>query len=120
MTSTPTADAPYAGPTTILDADSHVMELPGWLETYAEAGIRERIRPLYLGGAGALADKAIEDAERRAGDAAVAAELEAQVLTAKGWHALGAFDKAERSRLLDLLGFQSQLVFPTFAATQFA
>ncbi len=117
---TPTADAPYAGPTTIFDADSHVMELPGWLETYAEADIRDRIRPLYLGGAGALADKAIEDAERRAGDAAAAAELEDRVLTAKGWHALGAFDKAERSRSLDLLGFESQLVFPTFAATQFA
>jgi predicted TIM-barrel fold metal-dependent hydrolase len=32
---------------------------------------------------------------------------------------LGAFDPAERSRALDLLGFDSQLVFSTFAATQF-
>jgi predicted TIM-barrel fold metal-dependent hydrolase len=39
---------------------------------------------------------------------------------AKGWHALGACDPAERSRALDLLGFQRQLVFSTFAATQFA
>ncbi len=39
---------------------------------------------------------------------------------AKGWAALGAFDPAERSRALDLLGFESQLVFSTFAATQFA
>jgi predicted TIM-barrel fold metal-dependent hydrolase len=38
---------------------------------------------------------------------------------AKGWHALGAFDPAERSRALDLLGFERQLVFSTFAATQF-
>lgn len=115
----PTVDAPYAGPTDILDADSHVMELPGWLEAHADPGIRDRLRPLYLGGAGALADRAIADAERRAGDAAVAAELEQQILTAKGWHALGAFDRAERSRSLDLLGFRAQLVFPTFAATQF-
>jgi len=115
----PTVDAPYAGPTAIFDADSHVMELPGWLERYADPGVRERIRPLHLGGAGALADKAIADAERRAGDPAAAAELEDQVLTAKGWHALGAFDKAERTRSLDLLGFERQLVFPTFAATQF-
>jgi len=119
-TTVPTVDAPYAGPTTVLDADSHVMELPGWLEAYADPGIRERIRPLHLGGAGALADKAVADAERRAGDRAAAAALEERILTAKGWHALGAFDKAERSRSLDLLGFGSQLVFPTFAATQFA
>ena len=120
MTATaPTTDAPYAGATRILDADSHVMELPGWLETHAEASIRDRIRPLHLGGAGALADRAIADAEKRAGDTAAAAELEGEVLTAKGWNALGAFDPAERSRSLDLLGFDSQLVFPTFAATQF-
>jgi predicted TIM-barrel fold metal-dependent hydrolase len=117
---TPTLDAPYAGAMRILDADSHVMELPGWLETHAEESVRDRIRPLYLGGAGALADKAIEDAEKRAGDSGAAAELEEQILTAKGWGALGAFDPAERSRSLDLLGFESQLVFPTFAATQFA
>ena len=116
---TPTIVAPYAGTTRIFDADSHVMELPGWLETHAEASVRDRIRPLYLGGAGALADKAIADAEQRAGDAAAAAELEGEVLTAKGWGALGAFDPVERSRSLDLLGFDSQLVFPTFAATQF-
>jgi uncharacterized protein len=121
MTATvPTVDAPYAGPATVLDADSHVMELPGWLESYADPAIRERIRPLHLGGAGALADKAVADAERRAGDAGAAAALEERVLTAKGWHALGAFDKVERSRSLDLLGFAAQLVFPTFAATQFA
>jgi predicted TIM-barrel fold metal-dependent hydrolase len=39
---------------------------------------------------------------------------------AKGWGALGAFDPHERSRALDLLGFSSQLVFSTFAATQFS
>lgn len=119
MTTTPTVDAPYASGTRILDADSHVMELPGWLEEHAESGVRDRIRPLYLGGAGALADEAIADAEKRAGSAEAAAELEGQILTAKGWHALGAFDPSERSRSLDLLGFESQLVFPTFAATQF-
>ena len=37
----------------------------------------------------------------------------------KGWHALGAFDRAERSNALDRLGFAAQLVFSTFAPTQF-
>ena len=41
-------------------------------------------------------------------------------MDAKGWSGLGAFDAGERSRALDLLGFESQLVFSTFAAGQFA
>ncbi|MBA2282312.1 MAG: amidohydrolase family protein [Acidimicrobiia bacterium] len=109
----------YADGRTILDADSHIMELPGWLEGYADPAERDLLRPLALGGAGRLADKAIERAERRKGDALAAAELEAALMTAKGWDALGAFDPAERSRALDLLGFERQLVFATFAFSQF-
>jgi uncharacterized protein len=110
---------PYAEGRTYLDADSHLMELPGWLEAYADPGIRDRIRPLHLGGAGALAEQAVTEAEARKGDEAKAQALEDHLLSAKGWNGLGAFDSAERSRALDLLGFQSQLVFSTFAATQF-
>jgi predicted TIM-barrel fold metal-dependent hydrolase len=111
---------PYAQGRTYYDADSHLMELGDWLPRYADPGIRERLRPLYLGGAGALAAQAVRQAERRRGDGDAARALEANVLGAKGWDALGAFDPAERSRALDLLGFGSQLVFSTFAATQFA
>ena len=32
---------------------------------------------------------------------------------------IGAFDSGERSRVLDTLGFDAQLVFPTFAGSQF-
>jgi predicted TIM-barrel fold metal-dependent hydrolase len=110
---------PYAEGRTYLDADSHIMELPGWLEAYADPGIRDRIRPLHLGGAGKMADIAIADAEARKGDADAAARLEGALMTAKGWNGLGAFDPAERSRALDLLGFEQQLVFSTFAPTQF-
>jgi predicted TIM-barrel fold metal-dependent hydrolase len=101
------------------DADSHLMELSDWLVRYADPGVRERIRPLYLGAAGALAEQAIAEAEARRGDAEKARALENAVLKAKGWNALGAFDPRERSRALDLLGFARQLVFSTFAATQF-
>ena len=110
---------PYAEGRVYYDADSHVMELPHWLEEYADADTRERIRPLYLGGAGALADKAVEEAERRQGDADAARALEDALMKAKGWNALGAFDAGERSRALDLLGFDAQLVFSTFAGTQY-
>lgn len=110
---------PYATGRTYHDADSHLMELPDWLVGYADPALRERIRPLYLGAAGALAESAVAQAAARRGDAAAARALEARLMDAKGWHALGAFDPQERSRALDLLGFERQLVFSTFAATQF-
>ncbi len=110
---------PYASGRRFYDADSHLMELSGWLASYADPGLRERIRPLQLGGAGALADRAVADAEARRGDPEAARRLAENVMGPKGWGALGAFDPAERSRALDLLGFQKQLVFSTFAATQF-
>jgi predicted TIM-barrel fold metal-dependent hydrolase len=94
--------------------------LSDWLGRYADPDVREKIRPLYLGGAGRLADEAVRNAEARRGDADATAQLEENVMGAKGWHALGAFDPAERSRALDLLGFDAQLVFSTFAPTQFA
>jgi predicted TIM-barrel fold metal-dependent hydrolase len=103
----------------IFDADSHLMELPGWLESYADPDVRDDIRPLALGGAGALAEDAITAAEARHGDANAALALEEGLMTHKGWHGLGAFDAEERSRALDLLGFDAQLVFSTFAPTQY-
>src|SRR5688500_17864425 len=111
---------PYAEGRVFYDADSHVMETSDWLVQYADPDVRDRIRPLYLGGAGALAEDAVKAAEARRGDPAAAESLEGALMKAKGWSALGAFDKEERRRALDLLGFSKQLVFPTFAATQFA
>jgi predicted TIM-barrel fold metal-dependent hydrolase len=110
---------PYASGRTYHDADSHLMELGDWLSPYADPGVRERLRPLYLGGAGKLADDAVAAAAARRGDAAAARALESNLMGAKGWSALGAFDREERTRALDLLGFSSQLVFSTFAPTQF-
>src|SRR3954467_5721829 len=110
----------YAGDRVILDADSHIMELPGWLEEYADPDDREALRPLYLGAAGAAADQAIAAAQERKGDEAAAQRLEEALMKAKGWSALGAFDSAERARALDLLGFPQQFVFSTFATPQFA
>jgi predicted TIM-barrel fold metal-dependent hydrolase len=103
----------------VYDADSHLMELPEWLADFADPDIRERLRPLFLGGAGAFVDKRIAEARARQSDADATGRLEENVLVDKGWNALGAFDPAERSRALDRLGFAAQLVFSTFAPTQF-
>jgi predicted TIM-barrel fold metal-dependent hydrolase len=109
----------YAGTGTVYDADSHVMELEGWIAEHADRAVRDALRPLFLGGAGAAASQHIAAAVARRDDAVATAALEADVLRAKGWDALGAFDPGERSRALDRLGFDAQLVFSTFAPTQF-
>lgn len=119
MTATGAPIESYAPDRIVHDADSHIMELPGWIESYADPGIRDRIRPLPLGGAGKYAEAAVADAGARDGDAVRVAEAEAALMRKKGWYGLGAFDPAERSRAMDLLGFRSQLVFSTFAHRQF-
>ena len=84
---------PYATGRAYCDADSHLMELGDWLAPYADPGIREKLRPLYLGGAGKLAEQAVDAAAARRGDAEAARALEAKLMSAKGWGALGAFDR---------------------------
>jgi predicted TIM-barrel fold metal-dependent hydrolase len=110
---------PYAEGRTFYDADSHLMETSDWLAAYADPGLRERLHPLSLGQGGPLADEAVASADARRADPELDPEADAQLMVRKGWSALGAFDSAERSRALDLLGFERQLVFTTFASTQF-
>jgi predicted TIM-barrel fold metal-dependent hydrolase len=110
---------PYVDDRIVYDADSHVMELEGWLADYADPDVREALRPLYLGGAGRAVREAIAKAEQRRDDSSTLAALESDIMSDKGWLALGAFDPERRSRALDQLGFAAQLVFSTFAPTQF-
>ncbi|HEY2814944.1 MAG TPA: amidohydrolase family protein [Acidimicrobiales bacterium] len=110
---------PYAEGRVYYDADSHLMETSDWLVAYADPDMRDRIRPLYLGGAGKLADAAVRDADQRKAGAVAPEDIEAGLMTRKGWSAYGAFDSTERSHALDMLGFDKQLVFSTFAPTQF-
>ena len=111
----------YAGPKRILDADSHIMELPDWLGEYADAKTKELLKPLSLGKAGAMADKAVEaaDERRRSGVALNEETVAKELMGLKGWSAHGAFDATERRKVMDHLGFDAQLVFPTFAPVQF-
>jgi predicted TIM-barrel fold metal-dependent hydrolase len=110
---------PYAEGRVFYDADSHLMETSDWLASHADPDVRDRIRPLYLGGAGAIADEAVREADARKTAGVGLDAIEEQLLTRKGWRAYGAFDPVERSHALDLLGFDKQLVFSTFAPTQF-
>src|SRR3954471_9705029 len=98
------------------------MELPDWLEQFADSSTRESLRPLYLGAAGAMAEAAVKRAAARSAAGPLTLEQldPHDLLNSRGWDAIGAFDASERSRVLDALGFDAQLVFPTFAGSQFS
>jgi predicted TIM-barrel fold metal-dependent hydrolase len=111
---------PYAEGRLYRDADSHLMELPEWLPSYADPKFRAKIAPFSLLSTGSRSrvEEMIARGRSRAGSAVERAGHEAELLTRKSWDAYGAFDREDRSRALDLLGFRSQLVFSTFAPTQ--
>ncbi len=115
-------DATYAGGRKMYDADSHIMETLEWLSSYATPEQTGLVAPLATEKGGQFIEKAIARAEQRFADPAATAELikEPIISGPKGWGAYGAFDALERSAALDLLGFQKQLVFPTFSMGQFA
>jgi len=109
----------YAEGRTIHDADSHVMETPDWLVSYADAEVRSRLKPLYVSTVKPGEEQFIDDLRRRRLDPADRPEAEDKLLTRKNWSAMGSFIKEDRPRALDLLGFSSQLVFNTFLSKHF-
>ena len=99
----------------IHDADAHVMETQDWLDPYLDGDSTGKIKGIYEN-APAFISQQIEVARARKGDAkAKAAATEKLIDGPKGWVAYGAFDPDERSEALDKIGFQSQLIFGTFA-----
>jgi predicted TIM-barrel fold metal-dependent hydrolase len=104
----------YAGQQTILDADSHVMELGDFLDPYLSEADRGRLNRGLFEAASPRLQTAIDNAKARKADAEVRAQAEERVMLDKGWMAMGGWDPTERSRVLDLLGFDAQLVFGTF------
>ena len=105
---------PYVESRVVHDADSHVVETPDWLVPYADPGVRERMKPLFLGAVKPGEETFIDELRRRHRDPAERPAAEAEIMLRKNWSALGSFLKEDRPRALDLLGFASQLVFNTF------
>ena len=98
----------------IHDADAHVMETPDWLDAFADAATREKLPPIYVSTVKPGEDRMIDRFRAKHEDPAYRAEDESQLLQRKNWAATGSFIKEDRPRALDLLGFESQLVFNTF------
>src|SRR5215471_3853413 len=109
----------YAAGRTYYDADSHIMELPEFLAEFAEPAEREQMPRIKVPRRGTLANL-VDEAERTGKHSEThVAELIAlgdrMISGPKGYTALGAFNRDERSRALDMLGFARQLVFATFS-----
>ncbi len=109
---------PYAEGRVMHDADSHIMETPGLLGAFADPGIRDRLATFpaeeLVGGVGGGAGDYFADRRKEHNDADFRRLDEAEIMLRKNWQATGSFIKEDRGRALDLLGFQSQLVFNTF------
>lgn len=113
---------PYASGRVFLDADSHLMERPDFLRDFASAAVRERLEPLHGGNQDRIGDEYDEVVARPGHSEARVQEMRALgddlIAGPKGYLALGAFNRAERSQALDQLGFARQLVFATFSPLQ--
>src|SRR5262245_50588759 len=97
------------------DADSHVMETAEMLLACAEPAVRSKLPPSLVAALSPGEDERLVSHFRaRHADPAYRAEDAAQILLRKNWAATGSFLKEDRPRALDLLGFESQLVFNTF------
>lgn len=115
----------YAGTRRIIDVDSHLIELENFLFDTATADEKAMI-PSMLEQQPVIQKRDRLELGReqflaRQGDAALTAEYEAQILdnSKVGWGRLGAFDPVERSRAIDLFGYEIQLVLATFTFHQF-
>ncbi len=97
----------------IHDADAHFMETPDWFHAFADPGVQEKLPPL-IGGVAPGEEKRIERFRRDHADPQYRALDGEQLMLRKNWAATGSFIKQDRPRALDLLGFESQLVFNTF------
>jgi hypothetical protein len=107
----------YAAGKRIVDADSHLMEWPGFLTDNVESRFRDAMPDLGGGRSGLTLVGGARPAEERA-----ALESLGEDLVRKGpkWHAaLGAVDPSERSRALDLLGFEAQVIYSSLCAPLF-
>jgi predicted TIM-barrel fold metal-dependent hydrolase len=108
----------YAAARVCYDADSHIMELPDFLQKFADPALRADM-PAVSYSASIVTDEEVAVIMERGGrhsDEHVAELLglgDQLIAKSKEIQALGAFDGAERRKAMDMLGFKRQLVFAT-------
>ena len=104
----------YAHRADIYDADTHMTESPTWLAEFADAKLRPHLTPFGQSNPAALAEaeQALAGFAKRRQNPDLAAEFEASFMAMqhKGFEDLGAWDRDERVRVNDLLGFSAHIV----------
>ena len=98
----------------IHDADAHIVETPEWLHPWADPPVREKLPPIFVASVKPGEERLIDTFRKRHADPEYRAEDEEKILLRKNWAATGSFIAEDRPKALDLLGFESQLVFNTF------
>ena len=91
------------------DADAHIVEPPDWLLPFADPGIRPRLESYYK--SWAPHRTFLDDALRKHADPEYRAKDAEEIWLRKNYWATGSFLKEDRPEALDLLGFESQLIF---------
>lgn len=110
----------------IHDADSHIIEGRGWLESYASDYVKENLDTgVFDLDMPALDPLMAAAAKRLAGDDPELTEaMKADIFAHPGkrnmWSAYGAIEKSERSDALKIMGISSQLIFPSVGAARFS
>jgi predicted TIM-barrel fold metal-dependent hydrolase len=103
----------YVGTRRVIDADSHLMEWPGFLREHAAAAVADKLPELPLG----IGPWAKRRARSREELVALGPEL---LRKGPKWgDALGAADGTERGAALDQLGFERQVIYSSFCAKLF-
>lgn len=116
----------YASHRRIIDVDSHLFELDDFLASVATAEEAACIRPMDEQTELPVSLEAIERGrqhlDRRNSDPEAMAKFEAGMfdIDRNPWSRLGAFDPADRSHAMDVLGFERQVVLGTFSFHQIA
>jgi predicted TIM-barrel fold metal-dependent hydrolase len=111
---------PYATDRPYCDADSHIMETKDWIANFTDPEILAKLPEMSLLKSGTKSFEVINEAVLKQKQRVAAGTAAIDVVKGlKGWNAPGAFDAAERTAALDDLGFNRQLVFSTFSASQY-
>jgi predicted TIM-barrel fold metal-dependent hydrolase len=111
---------PYAIDRPYCDADSHIMETRDWIANFTDPEILAKLPEMSLLKSGTKSFEVINEAVLKQKQRAATGTAVVDVVKGlKGWNAPGAFDAAERTAALDDLGFNRQLVFSTFSASQY-
>jgi len=116
----------YAESRRIIDVDSHLFELDDFLHAVATAEEAALLQPMdgqtELPVSLEAVEKGRQHLDRRNADPEVMTQFEEGMfdITRSPWSRLGAFDPADRSHALDVLGFELQVVLGTFSFHQVA